>query len=262
MMRRRDLLGLFAACAGGALLGRQRRALAIGAGARFTFGQLSLPGAGGDGRPTALRRLLLEIDKRTSIDCTTDPVPVRLGDPRLHATPFLWLTGETGFILPPDRELAALRRFLGAGGFMVIDSAAGRVGGDFDAQVRRLCAALFPEASGKLAPLADDHVIYKSFYLLDGAPGRLALVPRLEAVTHDGRACIVYTQNDLAGAFAKDDYGRWTHECYPDGDRQRELAFRLGVNLAMYALCLDYKTDQVHLPFILKRRRWKADDAP
>ena len=30
---------------------------------------------------------------------------------------------------------------------------------------------------------------------------------------------------------------------------------RLGVNIAMYALCLDYKEDQVHIPFIMKRRR-------
>jgi hypothetical protein len=34
----------------------------------------------------------------------------------------------------------------------------------------------------------------------------------------------------------------------------------MGVNLVMYALCLDYKADQVHVPFIMKRRRWKPDD--
>jgi hypothetical protein len=28
----------------------------------------------------------------------------------------------------------------------------------------------------------------------------------------------------------------------------------------MYALCLDYKADQVHVPFIMKRRRWKPED--
>ena len=76
--------------------------------------------------------------------------------------------------------------------------------------------------------------------------------------------------NDLARLMAntflastredRDNYGTWEHECYPGGERQRELAFRLGVNLVMYALCLDYKTDQVHVPFIMKRRRWKPDD--
>ena len=61
----------------------------------------------------------------------------------------------------------------------------------------------------------------------------------------------------LAGAWARDNFGQWEHEVYPGGDGQRELAFRLGINLAMYALCLDYKTDQVHVPFILRRHQWR-----
>ena len=75
---------------------------------------------------------------------------------------------------------------------------------------------------------------------------------------HDGRLVIVYSQNDLAGAWARDNFGQWEHEVYPGGDGQREMAFRLGINLAMYALCLDYKTDQVHVPFILRRRVWQS----
>ena len=46
----------------------------------------------------------------------------------------------------------------------------------------------------------------------------------------------------------------------PGGEAQREMAFRLGINLAMYALCLDYKTDQVHVPFILRRRQWQSPE--
>ena len=45
----------------------------------------------------------------------------------------------------------------------------------------------------------------------------------------------------------------------PGGENQREMAFRLGINLVMYALCVNYKADQVHVPFILKRRKWKVD---
>ena len=74
-----------------------------------------------------------------------------------------------------------------------------------------------------------------------------------------GRAAIVYSQNDLGGAWAKDAFGNWAYQCYPGGDTQREHAFRMGINLVMYAMCLDYKTDQVHVPFILKRRRWKVE---
>ena len=39
----------------------------------------------------------------------------------------------------------------------------------------------------------------------------------------------------------------------PGGERQRELAFRFGVNLVMYALTGNYKADQVHAPALLER---------
>ena len=46
----------------------------------------------------------------------------------------------------------------------------------------------------------------------------------------------------------------WEYPCTPGGEAQRETAIRIGVNVAMYALCTDYKDDAVHLPFILRRR--------
>jgi len=39
----------------------------------------------------------------------------------------------------------------------------------------------------------------------------------------------------------------------PGGEGQRELAYRFGVNLVMYALTGSYKADQVHLPAIMER---------
>jgi hypothetical protein len=255
---RRDLLlGGAAALAALGLPGR--RAHAIGEGSKFTVGQLAVGGGNWNPHPSALRRLLWEIDKRTSIDAALEGVEVKLGDSKLHQTPFLCLAGDRAFVTPGDKELAALRRFLTFGGFLLIDSAEGRVGGEFDASVRRLVGELFPRPAKGLEPLPKDHVVYKSFYLIDDAVGRVAIAPRLEGFIHDGRAAIVYSQNDLGGAWARDNYGNWELECYPGGETQREMAFRLGVNLAMYALCMDYKADQVHVPFILKKRRWKSD---
>jgi hypothetical protein len=75
-------------------------------------------------------------------------------------------------------------------------------------------------------------------------------------VERDRRLAVVYTQNDLGGAWARDGFGRWEHEVIPGGDDQREEAFRVGVNLAMYALCLDYKTEQAHIDYILRTRRF------
>ncbi len=105
-----------------------------------------------------------------------------------------------------------------------------------------------------LAPVPREHVLYKSFYLLDRQGGRLAVKPWLEAQLLDGRVAVIYSQNDLGGAWARSELGDWEYPCTPGGEPQREPAFRLGVNLAMYALCTDYKDDAVHLPFILKRR--------
>src|SRR5262249_32923807 len=260
MFTRRGLL------AGGlaAVLGlAARRAFAIGPGSKFTFGQLQL-GARNDlgPRPGALRRLAWEVEKRTSVDVARGPVLVTPTRHPLHETPFLTWWGERG----PERRSAAgmgaLRRFLTFGGFLLIDSAEGSTDGAFDGSVRKLVSAVFPPvgAAKSLEVVPSDHVVYKSFYLLDRPLGRLAIAPAMEAVIRDGRIVAAYVANDLGGAWQRDDFGNYDFPCQPGGERQRELAFRMGVNLVMYALCLDYKADQVHVPFIMKRRRWKPDD--
>ncbi|HEY3352563.1 MAG TPA: DUF4159 domain-containing protein [Polyangia bacterium] len=207
-------------------------------------------------RPTALRRLCWEIDKRTSIDVRVDPTHLKLTDADLHRYPFLYLAGQRELTPPDEGEVARLRRHLTFGGFLLVDSAESRPGGGFDKSVRALAARLFPKAP--LAKLPEDHVIYKSFYLLNRPAGRTLTLGHCDAVVHDGRVVLCYCQNDLGGAWARDNLGQWEYEVFPGGEGQRERAFRLGINLAMYALCLDYKTDQVHVPFILRRRRWQS----
>ncbi|HUJ60126.1 MAG TPA: DUF4159 domain-containing protein [Kofleriaceae bacterium] len=255
MLTRRQWLG--GAVAGAALIAT-RRARAIGPGSKFRFGQLLGPGP----RPTALRRLSWEIDKRTSIDVDDEPAQVAATDGTLHETPFLYLAGDRAFDLPSTAGIEALRRFLTFGGFLLIDSAEGSIDGAFDSSVRKLIGAIFPPTGSAkgLEIVPADHVVYKSFYLLDKPLGRLAISPAMEGVTHDDRLVCAYVANDLGGAWARDDFGNYDFPCEPGGDKQRELAFRMGVNLVMYALCLDYKSDQVHVPFIMKRRRWKPDE--
>jgi hypothetical protein len=246
---------------GAALLAaRSRIARAIGPGSKLRFGQLQLGRPGPGPRPNALKRMSWEIEKRTSIDAEGEPTFVTPTSENLHETPFLYLSGERDFDLPSPAGIEALRRFLTFGGFMLIDSAEGSTDGAFDGSVRKLMAAIFPAPAKGLEIVPSDHVVYKSFYLLDKPLGRLAISPAMEAVTRDGRLVCAYVANDLGGAWARDDFGNYDFPCEPGGERQRELAFRMGVNLVMYALCLDYKSDQVHVPFIMKRRRWKPDD--
>jgi hypothetical protein len=230
---------------------------AMGDKDKLAIAQIQYPG-NWNPRPTAARRVAWEIEKRTSIEAALDPVEVKLGDDAgLKRNPFLYLAGDAALPTFDDADVARLRRHLQTGGFLVIDGADPRPGGGFDQSVRALVARLFPrEPLQKISP---EHVVYKSFYLLKTPVGRVAAVPYLEGVVHDGRLVIVYSQNDLGGAWARDNFGQWEHEVLPGGDVQREMAFRLGINLAMYALCLDYKTDQVHVPFILRRRQWRQE---
>lgn len=255
MLTRRQLLGGAAL----ALMMRGRVARAIGPNSKFRFGQLQL-GPAWNPRPSALRRLGWEIEKRTSIDVELDPAVVTPTSETLHETPFLYLAGDKPVELPSTSGIEALRRFLTFGGFLLIDSAEGSTDGAFDASVRKLMQAVFPSATKGLEVIPSDHVVYKSFYLLDKPLGRLAIAPALEGIIFDKRLVCAYIPNDLGGAWARDDFGNYDFPCEPGGEKQRELAFRLGVNLVMYALCLDYKADQVHVPFIMKRRRWKPDD--
>ncbi|MDQ3336220.1 MAG: DUF4159 domain-containing protein [Myxococcota bacterium] len=258
-LTRRGLLAGGLAAAAATLA--SRRASAIGGGSKFRFGQLQLgAGTSWNPRPTALRRLGWEIQKRTSIDVELEPAIVTPASENLHATPFLYLAGQREIELPSTTGIESLRRFLTFGGFLLIDSAEGSTDGAFDGSVRKLIKALFPPPAAGLQITPADHVIYKSFYLLDRPLGRLAIAPAMEAVEHDKRIVCAYVANDLGGAWARDDFGNHDFTCEPGGERQRELAYRMGVNLAMYALCLDYKADQVHVPFIMKRRRWKPDD--
>ena len=258
-LTRRGLLagGLAAAAA----LALPRRAGAIGASSKFRFGHLQLGGGSSwNPRPTALRRLGWEIEKRTSITVELEPAVVTPTSDALHSYPFLYLAGERELDLPSAQGIEALRRFLTFGGFLLIDSAEGSTDGAFAGSVRKLVSAIFPSPAKGLEVVPPDHVVYKSFYLLDRPLGRLAIAPAMEGLLRDGRLVAAYVGNDLGGAWARDDFGNHDFTCEPGGEHQRELAYRMGVNFVMYALCLDYKADQVHVPFIMKRRRWKPDD--
>ena len=248
-MRRRDFLELLAL--GTAALTLPRAARALPDTSKLVIGHVE-HGGRWNPRPSALRRLQWELAQRTSIETGSDAAPVRLSHAGLHHFPMLYLAGDGA--LPPftDAELVGLRRHLQYGGFLLVDGADGFEGAGFDASVRRELTRLLP--ASPILRVAREHVLYKSFYLIDHQGGRLAVKPWLEAQVLDGRVAVLYSQNDLGGAWARGQLGDWEYACTPGGEAQRETAFRLGVNIAMYALCTDYKDDAVHLPFILRRR--------
>lgn len=216
------------------------------------IGQLRI-GSGWNPRPSALRRLLWEVTQRTSIEVHLDPVPVAPGDDAVFRFPLLYWGGAGTVPELDENTVKKLRRHLTYGGMLIVDSADADPGGPFDTGVRRVLDRVLPRSP--LQRVDPTHVLYKSFYLVTTQAGRTLRLPYLEGAAIEERYAVIYAQNDLAGAWARDAFGRWEYEVTPGGQRQREMTFRLGINLIMYALCLDYKDDLVHAPFILKRRR-------
>ena len=114
-----------------------------------------------------------------------------------------------------------------------------------------------------LMPLNEEHVLTKSFYLLNTFPGRWAggrvwVEAQNEGTgstqsSNDGVSSIIIGSNDWAAAWARDENGRPIAAVIPGGARQRELAMRFGVNLVMYSLTGNYKADSVHIPALLER---------
>jgi hypothetical protein len=118
-----------------------------------------------------------------------------------------------------------------------------------------------------LEPVPPDHVLTKAFYILKDFPGRWSggqvwverLPPaekgreRVPARGGDGVSPVIIGGNDWAAAWAVDPSGHPLSEPVPGGETQREIALRFGINLVMYALTGNYKTDQVHAPALLER---------
>jgi hypothetical protein len=119
----------------------------------------------------------------------------------------------------------------------------------------------------ELAPVPRDHVLTKTFFLLRDFPGRFNSGQLWVEATQsndnedgkrparagDGVSSIIITSNDLAGAWATRPDGQATLPMVPGEPRQREFAFRAGVNIVMYTLTGNYKADQVHIPALLER---------
>jgi hypothetical protein len=172
-------------------------------------------------------------------------------DDDLFSYPFIFMSGEDNFYPFRDDEITRLRKYFNSGGTLFADDGAATPRVGFDASFRREIGRVFLD--DQLQRLPADHTVYKSFYLVRGMGGRRVISPFLEGITRRGRTSVIYSPNGISAAWAKDGYGRWLHETLPGGDRQRKIAFQLGVNIIMYALCSDYKQDRIHMPFLRRK---------
>ncbi|KIL96817.1 putative membrane protein [Paramagnetospirillum magnetotacticum MS-1] len=160
---------------------------------------------------------------------------------------------------PSERAVEKLNTYMAKGGVILFDTAdEGQAGaGTNTADVQRLRRLLAGLALPALAPMGPDHVLTRAFYLLKSVPGRwdgaTLWVSQGAEAGNDGVSPVVLGGNDWIAAWAVDERGRPIHAVVPGGERQRELAYRFGINLVIYAFTGNYKADQVHLPAIMDR---------
>jgi hypothetical protein len=216
--------------------------------------QLQYPGDWNP-RPGALRELGIELRLRTRLEPFRQPSVVKADDSELFATPFLYIAGESGFPNLGGKPEAALRRFVDLGGMLVFDAADGGTDTRFLADVRKLLERVLPGSS--LVAVPRDHVLYRSFYIIDEPTGRTRTRDHALGIQEEGRIKVLFLPNDLGGALSRNEDGLYRHPCTPGGADQREYAIRFGINLLLYATCTDYKSDRAHVETLLRSRRWR-----
>jgi hypothetical protein len=202
----------------------------------------------------AMRGLGAILRRRTSVE-PGDPMAIDPESDELSLFPMLYWPIVPGQTPPSEQAAARLNHFMRGGGILLIDLRDPGGSGSFDTIALR--RALGGVRIPPLAPVPRDHVLTKSFYLLQQFPGRWAggtvWVQRGKRKVNDGVSQVVVGSNDWAGAWAVDAALRPMFPVNPGGSLQREHAFRTGINIVMYALTGNYKADQVHLPTIMRR---------
>ncbi len=218
-----------------------------------------------------LEGLSLFLSQRTALE-PGDPIGVDVTKDELAFFPMLYWPIAPNAAKPDAPTLARIDAYMKQGGTIVFDTRDALTvlparGGEVSPALVKLREILSALDIPELEPVPADHVLTKSFYLLRDFPGRYgngklwveALPePNNETETRparagDGVSPILITSNDLAGAWAVGPDGQPLLPLTPGEPRQREFAFRVGVNIVMYVLTGNYKADQVHVPALLER---------
>ena len=209
--------------------------------------------------------------QRTTIEPAT-ALGVDLERDELAFFPFIYWPITADQPLPSREAYVKLNRYLRSGGMIMFDTRDADTArfGSGSPEGRKLQAIARSLDIPALEPIPSDHVVTRSFYLLQDFPGRYASrdvwveAAPLDAVQtegmpfrnlNDGVTPVIIGGNDWASAWAVNSNGS---RMFPvgrgtTGERQREIALRFGVNVIMHVLTGNYKSDQVHVPDLLDR---------
>ncbi|HTS42328.1 MAG TPA: DUF4159 domain-containing protein [Xanthobacteraceae bacterium] len=223
---------------------------------------------------SGLQGLTMFLASRTALEAG-EPMGVDISRDELSFFPLIYWPIVPGAPKPSQAALTRIDAYMKRGGTVLFDTrdaimAPPGPGGEARSPgmmaLRSILSSLdIPE----LEPVPRDHVLTKTFFLLRDFPGRfntgqlwVEATPTdnendeeksRPARAGDGVSSILITSNDLAGAWATRPDGQAMLPLVPGEPRQREYAFRAGVNIVMYTLTGNYKADQVHVPALLER---------
>jgi hypothetical protein len=208
---------------------------------------------------------------RTSVE-PGDPIGVDLERDELTFFPFLYWPITEDSPIPSDAAYEKLNRYLRGGGMIMFDTRDAELAGltRTTPEARRLQAIARPLDLPPLEPVPEDHVLTRTFYLIQDFPGRHtgqdvwveASPPDAELAEgmpfrnlNDGVTPVIIGGHDWAAAWAMDDRGQPLVRLGmgASGEQQREIAYRFGINLITHVLTGNYKSDQVHVPALLDR---------
>ncbi|MER9949411.1 DUF4159 domain-containing protein [Mesorhizobium sp. M0047] len=198
------------------------------------------------------------------------PAGVDISKDELSFYPLIYWPIDPAAPMPNQAAIARIDAYMQQGGTVLFDTRdqfANGIGADSTSPAtERLRDILGNLNVPPLEPVPSDHVLTKSFFILPEFPGRFSGSPlwveaSLDASnaenrpvrTGDGVSPIMITANDFAGAWAVDENGDPLLPTVPADPMQRIYALRAGVNIMMYMLTGNYKSDQVHVPILLER---------
>ncbi len=246
--------------------------IAIQATSKVTFAYVITGDAGtDDASRLGLSGLSKVVTLRTAVE-PGEPFGINIVNDEIAFFPIIYWPVLPNAQTLPDATLAKIDAYMKQGGMIIFDTRDQATGGigtaiqlsrDGQPPLQRMLGRLdIP----RLEPVPENHVLTKSFYLLRTFPGRWdggQLWVEAEAPDEkgdsrrarraDGVSSILVTSNDFAGAWALDERNRTVYPVGPGSESQREMAYRVGINIVMYALTGNYKADQVHIPALLER---------
>ena len=213
-----------------------------------------------------LNRFLVE---KTALE-PGEPAGVDIASDELSFYPLIYWPVDAAAPMPGEAAIARIDAYMNQGGTVLFDTRdqfSSDIGADSATPAtQRLRDILGSLNVPPLEPVPPDHVLTKSFYIMPEFPGRFSggslwVEASAEAENagerpvkaSDGVSPILITANDFAGAWAVDADGAPLFPTVPNDPEQRLYALRAGVNIMMYILTGNYKSDQVHVPILLER---------